>query len=33
MRLHATLVRGAVAISLLLAAAFAAGWKWDGIAH
>ena len=33
MRLHATLVRAAVASSLLLAAAFAAGWKWDGLAH
>ena len=33
MRLHATLVRASVAISLLLAALVAASWKWDGVAH
>ena len=33
MQFHATLVRAAVACSLLLAAAVAAGWKWDGFAH
>jgi hypothetical protein len=32
MRLHATLLRTAVSLSLLLAAV-AAGWKWDGIGH
>jgi hypothetical protein len=33
MRLHATTVRVAVAISLLLAAVLGGGWKWDGIVH
>ena len=32
MRLHATTVRVAVAISLLVAA-LGGGWKWDGFGH